>query len=93
MGDIKKKMTNILVDVTKLEDMQKDLNDANIGDDVQEAKAISLVQNDEEFNTIKTNLKKAMTTGESNIASYAVFQRKSIEEDEIKATSINGIET
>ena len=93
MSDIKKKMTNILGDVTKLEDMQKDLNDANIGDDVQEAKAISLVQNDEEFNKIKTNLKKAMATGEINITSYAEFKRKSSEEDEIKATSINGIET
>ena len=76
MTDIKKKMTNILADVTKLEDMQKDLNDANIGDDVQEAKAISLVQNDDEFNTIKNNLKKAMADGDSNIASYAEFQRK-----------------
>ena len=73
MTDLKKKMTNILGDVTKLEDMQKDLNDANIGDDVQEAKAISLVQNDDEFNTIKNSLKKAMADGETNITSYAEF--------------------
>jgi hypothetical protein len=73
IGDLKKKMTNILTDVTKLEDMQKDLNDANIGDDVQEAKAISLVQNDDQFNTIKTNLKKAIADGDQNIASYAEF--------------------
>ena len=73
MTDLKKKMTNILADVTKLEDMQKDLNDANIGDDVQEAKAIALVQNDDEFKTIKTNLKKAMADGETNITSYAEF--------------------
>lgn len=47
MADIKKKATNILGDVKKLEDMQKDLNDANVGDDVQEAKAISLVEKDD----------------------------------------------
>lgn len=47
MAEIKKKATGILGDVTKLEDMQKDLNDAHMGDDIQEAKAISLVQNDD----------------------------------------------
>jgi len=47
MAEIKKKSTGILADVTKLEDMQKDLNDAHMGDDIQEAKAISLVQNDD----------------------------------------------
>ena len=53
--------------------MQKDLNDAYIGDDVQEAKAISLVEKDSEFDTIKTDLKKAIVEGDQNIASYKKF--------------------
>lgn len=67
-------MTNILGDVTKLEDLQKDLNDANVGDDIQEAKAISLVQNDNEFNAIKADLKKAMVDGDEEVASFKKFQ-------------------
>jgi len=38
-------------------------------------------------------LKKAIATGDSNLLAYKEFQRKQSEEDEIKATSINGIET
>ena len=37
--------------------MQKDLNDANMGDDAQESKAISLVEKDDQFNQIKNDLK------------------------------------
>lgn len=76
MAEIKKKMTNVLADVAKLEDMQKDLNDANVGDDIQEAKAVALVQNDDQFNSVKNDLKKAIATGDSNIQGYKEFQRK-----------------
>lgn len=63
-------------------ELQKDLFNANDGDDEQAAKADSLVQKDEEFNQIKNDLTKAMADGASAISAFNEKKKKQEEEEE-----------
>lgn len=65
-----------------MQELQKDLFNANDGDDEQAAKADSLVQKDEEFNQIKTDLDKALQDGKNMVQQFNDKRKKQQEDEE-----------
>lgn len=81
---LKEKSQIVLVDLDQLTEMQKDLLNANDGDDQQAAKAQMMVQKDDELNQIKNDLNKATDDGANAIKNFNLKKTERAEEEETK---------